>query len=69
MFVDGRRIGRDDLLFYVMYDHNADRDTVEVMRKDTKNLPRSVTASGPHTTPWLAYVHTCTSSKDCIRHC
>ena len=40
MFVDGRRSGRDDLLFYVMYDHNEDRDTVEFMRRDSKTLPR-----------------------------
>ena len=40
MFVDGRRSGRDDLLFYVMYDHNEDRDTVEFMRRDSKALPR-----------------------------
>ena len=40
MFVDGRRSGRDDLLFYVMYDHNEDRDTVEFMRSDSKTLPR-----------------------------
>ena len=40
MFVDGHRSGRDDLLFYVMYDHNEDRDTVEFMRRDSKTLPR-----------------------------
>ena len=42
MFVDGRRSGRDDLLFYVMYmyDHNEDRNTVEFMRRDSKTLPR-----------------------------
>ena len=40
MFVDGHRSGRDDLLFYVMYDHNEDRDTVELMRRDSNTLPR-----------------------------
>ena len=40
MFVDGCRSGCDDLLFYVMYDHNEDRDTVEFMRRDSKTLPR-----------------------------
>ena len=42
MFVDSRRSGRDDLLFYVMYDHNEDKDTIEVMRRDSKTLPRCV---------------------------
>ena len=41
-FVDSRRSGRDDLLFYVMYDHNEDKDTIEVMRRDSKTLPRCV---------------------------
>ena len=40
MFVDGCRSSHDDLLFYVMYDHNEDRDTVEFMRRDSKTLPR-----------------------------
>jgi hypothetical protein len=38
-FVEGTRSGRDDLLFYVKYDHNADKDTVEFMRRDSKMLP------------------------------
>ena len=61
MFVDGRRSGRDDLLFYVMYDHNEDRDTVEFMRRDSKTLPRyrgtcTCTCTGIYThsgAPWV----------------
>ncbi|CAI8044971.1 hypothetical protein GBAR_LOCUS24892, partial [Geodia barretti] len=30
MFVEDRRSGRDDLLFYVKYDVNEDKDTVDV---------------------------------------
>ena len=60
MFVDSRRSGRDDLLFYVMYDHNEDRDTVEFMRRDSKTLPRYTgTCTGIYTlcihsgAPWV----------------
>ena len=33
------RSGRDDMLFYVKYDHNDDKDTVDVMRRDSRILP------------------------------
>ena len=39
MFVEGRRSGRDDLLFYVKYDVNEDKDTVDVLRSDSRTLP------------------------------
>ena len=39
MFVEDSRSGRDDLLFYVKYDVNNDKDTVEVLRSDSKTLP------------------------------
>ena len=77
MFVDGHRSGRDDLLFYVMYDHNEDRDTVEFTRRDSKTLPRYTgTCTGIYTqcihsgAPWVLSwlcarqsMHTCTCSS------
>ena len=60
MFVDGCRSGRDDLLFYVMYDHNEDRDTVEFMRRDPKTLPRY--------TGTLYIVCTCTHNVYNVHH-
>ena len=42
MFVESGRSGRDDLLFYVRHDETADKDTVEVLRRDSKTLPRYV---------------------------
>ena len=64
MFVDGRRSGRDDLLFYVKYNHNSDSDTIEVLRRDSKTLPRSVALSYSCTYPcnlrvWLVELRWC----------
>ena len=71
MFVDGRRSGCDDLLFYVMYDHNEDRDTVDFMRRDSKTLPRYTgTCTGIYTqcihsgAPW--YCLGCVPDNLCV---
>ena len=34
MFVDSRRSGRDDLLFYIVHDHNEDKDDIEERLQD-----------------------------------
>ena len=63
MFVDGHRSGCDDLLFYVMYDHNEDRDTVEFMRTDSKTLPRYT-----GTCTVYAHVHTMYAMYILVHH-
>ena len=42
MFIESARSGRDDLLFYVMYNQSSDKDTIEVMRRESRTLPRCV---------------------------